>query len=273
VTDSEKNEAPEEPRKGEDPTVMSPLEHLAELRTRLIHGAVSIFIGFVVGWIFHEDILRILMLPMIKVLGPDTQMIFTNPTDGFITYLKVAGLAGILMATPYWMLQIWLFIGPGLYRNERTYIVAFVLFGSIFFIGGAIFGYFQIIPLGLEFLINNFQAPYFKALPSIKETFALSTKLLLAFGVAFELPLLIFFLAKTGIVSAGWLLKNFKYAVLVIFIAAAVFTPPDVITQIGLGIPLSLLYLLGVLVAWLFGGNRKKEDADEKKSESLEKAK
>lgn len=252
-------------------SMMSPLEHLADLRKRLIHSAVSVLVCCIAGWIFKEEILEFLMTPMIQVLGPDTKMIFTNPTDAFLTYLKVAGLAGLMFSTPYWMLQIWLFIGPALYKKEKRYLVAFVLFGSLFFVGGAIFGYFQIVPLGLKFLIQNFQAPYFQAMPSIKETFALSTKLLLAFGVAFELPLLIFFLARMGIVSAGWLLRNFRYAVLIIFVLSAIITPPDVITQLGLGVPLSLLYLLGVLAAWLFGKKEsKKTDADSDDPDSVE---
>jgi len=261
----------ENPSKAKDSGMMSAIEHLTELRTRLVHSAISISVCCIAGWIFKEEILKFLMTPMIEVLGKDTKMIFTNPTDAFLTYLKVAGLAGLMLSTPYWMLQIWLFIGPALYKKEKKYLVAFVLFGSFFFVGGAFFGYFQILPLGLKFLINNFQAPYFQAMPSIKETFALCTKLLLAFGLAFELPLMIFFMARIGVVSAGWLMRNFKYAVLIIFIVAAIITPPDVISQLGLGIPLSLLYLLGVLAAWLFGKSDKKEaDSDSGKLEKRE---
>lgn len=236
-----------------DETLMSPLEHLAELRRRLIYSAIAVVVGFAVCWAFVEDIFRVMMLPVIEVLGPGKKMIFTNPTEAFITYIKVALLAGLMVSTPVWMFQIWRFVGPGLYKQEKKYIAAFVFFGTFFFVGGALFGYFQIMPLGLKFLLTNFQADFFEALPSIKETFTLSTKLLLAFGIAFELPLVIFFLARVGLVSSGWLLRNFRYAVLVIFIGAAIFTPPDIITQIGLGIPLCLLYLLGVGVAYLFG--------------------
>jgi sec-independent protein translocase protein TatC len=236
---------------------MSPLDHLAELRKRLIYSFIAIFVAFAISWFFVEHIFHIMMLPMIEVLGPERKMIFINPTEAFITYLKVAALAGFMIATPFWLFQIWQFIGPGLYIKERRYVFGFVVFGTLFFVGGAVFGYFKIIPLGLKFLIDNFQSDYFEAFPTLKETFALSTKLLLAFGISFELPLVIFFLARLGIVSHGWLLRNFKYAVLVIFIAAAVFTPPDVVTQIGLGIPLCLLYLLGVGVAFVFGKRRK----------------
>lgn len=244
---------------GADPTVMSPLEHLAELRRRIIYALIAVAVGFVLSWAFVEDIFRVMMLPMIEVLGPEGKMIFTNPTEAFVTYIKVAALAGLLATTPMWMYQVWRFIGPGLYRNERKYIFLFVTFGSFFFVGGALFGYFKIIPLGLRFLIQNFQADFFEALPSLKETFSLSTKLLLAFGLAFELPLVIFFLARIGVVSAGSLLRNFKYAVLVIFVTAALLTPPDWVTQVGLGVPLCVLYLLGVLVAFLFGKRKKAE--------------
>ena len=237
---------------------MSFFEHLTELRKRLIVSVVAVFVGFALCYAFAEDIFRVMMLPMIEVLGPDRKMIFTNPTEAFITYLKVSALAGFLLTTPVWMSQIWLFISPGLYRNEKRYLFGFVFFGSFFFIGGALFGYFQIIPYGFKFLIDNFSSDFFQAMPTMKDTFGLSTKLLIAFGVAFELPLIIFFLARIGLVSAGWLLKQFRWAVLVIFILAAIFTPPDVITQIGLGVPMCLLYLIGVLVAWLFGKRRPK---------------
>lgn len=246
-----KIESGEEPFE-DDSSTMSILDHLTELRKRIIYSLIAICVGFVIAWFFKTPIFRFLMLPMIDVLG-EGKMQFISPTEPFLVYIKVSALAGLLAATPFWLYQVWQFIAPGLYKKERKYILGFVFFGSILFVGGAIFGYFQIIPLGLKFLINNFTDVFFEAKPTLKETFSLSTKLLLAFGVAFELPLVIFFLARTGLVSAGWLLKNFKWAVLLIFICAAMFTPPDVITQVGLGVPLSLLYLLGVLVAYLFG--------------------
>jgi sec-independent protein translocase protein TatC len=238
---------------------MTFFEHLAELRTRLIYVAITLAVGFGICWFFVEDLFRILMIPMIEVLGPERKMIFTNPTEAFVTYLKVAALGGLMITTPVWLYHIWRFIAPGLYKNERKYIVLFVLFGSIFFLGGSLFGYFRIIPLGFQFLINNFQSSFFEALPSLKETFSISTRLLIAFGIAFELPLVIFFFARMGLVSAGWLLRKFKYAVLLIFITAAMLTPPDWVTQIGLGIPMCILYLLGVGVAAVFGKRKPKE--------------
>ena len=142
--------------KAADPTVMSPLDHLAELRRRLIYVFLAVLVGFGISWFFVEDIFRVMMLPMIEVLGPEGKMIFTNPTEAFVTYIKVAVLAGLMMTTPVWLLQIWRFVGPGLYFNERRYVFLFVFFGTFFFLGGALFGYFKIIPLGLDFLINNF---------------------------------------------------------------------------------------------------------------------
>lgn len=232
---------------------MTFFDHLAELRKRLIYVIIAVVVGIAVCWFFIEDVFRVMMLPMIDVLGPDKKMIFTSPTEAFVTYLKVAALAGVLVSTPVWMFQLWRFVAPGLFKNERIYIALFVFFGSFFFLGGAMFGYFEIIPYGYKFLIGNFHSDFYEALPTLKDTFSLSLKLLIAFGIAFELPVVIFFLARMGIVSAGWLLKKFRYAVLIIFVLAAIFTPPDVITQIGLGIPLCILYLLGVFVAFLFG--------------------
>jgi sec-independent protein translocase protein TatC len=237
--------------KPEELATMPLIEHLTELRKRLIICLVSVFAAFAVCWFFVEKIFEIMMRPMIQVLG-DKKMIFTSPTDAFVTYLKVAAMAGFLIATPIWMWELWQFISRGLYPKERSRVVWFVLMSTFLFVGGALFGYFMVIPLGLNFLINNFQSDFFEALPTIKETFAISMKLLIAFGIAFELPIALIFLSRIGLVTSGWLLRNFKFAVLIIFVAAAVFTPPDVITQILLGIPLCLLYLLGVLFAHLF---------------------
>ena len=230
--------------------------HLEELRKRLIICFIAIGIGFFGSYFFSKKIFNLLMIPLIEVLPSGGSFIFTGLTEAFFTYLKVSLLAGIFVASPVILYQIWSFIAPGLYENEKRYALPFVFFSTIFFVGGALFGYFVVFPFGFRFFMS-FASETILALPSIKEYLSFSTRLLFAFGIVFELPLFVLFLSKIGVVNAKMLSSQRKYALVLVFIVSAILTPPDVTTQLMMVVPLLLLYELSIWVAKVFG---KKED-------------
>ena len=235
------------------------LSHLEELRKRLISSAIAVGLGFSVCYFFSERIFLILIKPLKAVMPEGDQLIFTALPEMFLAYLKVALVAGILMASPYLFYQMWMFVAPGLYKQERSLVVPFVLASTLLFVGGALFGYFVVFPFGFKFFIG-FSNEYVKALPSVKQYFGFALKLLFAFGVVFELPVIIFFLTKLGLVTTELLRKKRKYAILMTFVAAAILTPPDVITQCMMAGPLIILYEVGIIVSRFA---RKKEVEDE----------
>ncbi|MBZ0271602.1 twin-arginine translocase subunit TatC [bacterium] len=244
--------------------MMPVVAHLTELRKRLVYSIIALAGGFAICWSFARDIYDVLMQPLVDVLGEGRKLIFTAPAEAFVTYMKVALIAGGLLAAPVIMWQIWRFVAPGLYRRERAYFAWVVLFGSLFFVGGALFGYLIVFPIGFRFFINTFETPRIEALITLRDYLRFASQLLFAFGLAFELPVFVFFLARVGLVTPQWLWKNFRFAVLIIFVAAAIFTPPDVISQLVLGVPLTLLYVLAVGAAYVFGPRKGEGDKAEK---------
>lgn len=235
------------------------LSHLEELRERLIKSFIAVGVGCVIGYIFKEELFNILLLPLKELLPEGERLIFTGLPEMFFTYLKTAFIAGILLASPVVFYQIWMFIAPGLYQHEKRYIIPFIFFSTILFVGGALFGYFIVFPLGFKFFLG-YSNEYLQALPSVKKYFSLSYKLLLAFGVVFQLPLLIYFMSKMGLVTVDFLRKRRPFAVLMAFIIGAILTPPDIISQIMMAIPLIVLYEIGIIVSVI--GSRKKSAAD-----------
>ena len=236
------------------------MSHLEELRKRLICCAIAVGVGFVVAYIFSEQLFQLLVLPLREVMPEGEKLIFTNLPEMFFAYLKVAFVAGIMAAAPIIFYQIWLFVAPGLYQKEKKYLIPFVVSSTLLFVGGALFGYFIVFPFGFKFFIG-FANEYVKALPSVKQYFSFSIKLLFAFGVVFELPVVIFFLSKIGIVTPELLRKKRKYAILLTFALAAILTPPDVITQCMMAVPLIVLYEIGILVA-VIARKKKLEDKE-----------
>ena len=226
--------------------------HLEELRKRLITSFIAVGIGFVLSYGFKEYLFQILIHPLVKVMKPGDSLIFTGLPEAFFTYLKVAFLAGLMLAAPVIIYQFWMFVAPGLYDREKRLMLPIVFLSSVFFIGGALFGYFIVFPWGFKFFLG-FATETIRPMPSMKEYLGFSAKLLLAFGLVFELPLVITFLAKLGVVSVEFLKKNRKYALLLFFIGAAVLTPPDVVTQIMMAMPLMVLYEISILGARMFG--------------------
>jgi sec-independent protein translocase protein TatC len=241
--------------------------HLEELRKRLITGFIAIGVGFVVSFGFKERLFGILVQPLIKVMKEGETLIYTGLPEAFFTYLKVSLLSGLIVASPILLYQFWMFVAPGLYQKERRLMVPIVILSSFFFIGGALFGYFVVFPWGFKFFMG-FATETIRPLPSMKEYFGFSAKLLLAFGLVFELPLVLTFMAKLGIVSVNFLKKNRKYALLLFFAGAAILTPPDVITQILMALPLMVLYEISIIGAKIFG----KKNPEENKAKNAEKS-
>jgi len=241
------------------------LSHLEELRKRLLACAIAVGIGFVAAYFFKERLFELLVMPLKRVLPKGEKLIFTNLPEMFFIYLKVSFVAGILVAMPFIFYEIWMFVAPGLYQKEKKFLIPFVISSSILFIAGALFGYFVVFPFGFKFFMS-FANEFIKPLPSVKQYFSFSTRLLLAFGLVFELPVATFFLTKMGLVTDIFLKRQRKFAVLLIFVAAAILTPPDVITQLMMAGPLLVLYEISILVSKLAGRKREgsKEDNEHK---------
>jgi sec-independent protein translocase protein TatC len=236
--------------------------HLEELRKRLIICFCAVGIGFVISYFFSKKLFDILMRPLLSVMPPDEKLIYTGLPEAFFTYLKVAFLAGLFLAVPVIVYQLWMFIAPGLYDREKRFVLPIVFLSSVFFLGGALFGYFVVFPFGFKFFMG-FASDAIKPLPSVKEYLSFSSKLLFAFGVVFELPLFVTFLAKLGIVDVPFLKAKRKYAILLFFVFAAILTPPDVITQVLMAGPLILLYEVSIFGARIFGKKKAKADIKE----------
>ena len=240
------------------------LSHLEELRKRLVVCAIGVGVGFGIAYIFSERLFQLLVAPLKAVLPEGDQLIFTNLPEMFFAYLKVAFIAGILAAAPLIFYELWMFIAPGLYQKEKKMAIPFVISSTILFVGGALFGYFVVFPFGFKFFIG-FSNETVKALPSVKQYFSFSMKLLFAFGAVFELPVIIFFLSKMGIVTPQFLRQKRKYAILLTFALGAILTPPDVITQCMMAGPLIVLYEIGILVSKV--AYKKKEEGEKVKTE------
>jgi len=227
--------------------------HLQELRKRLILSFIAIGVGFFVCYALKESLFDILAAPLInKVMPSGGSLIFTSVAEAFFTYMKVAFIAGLALASPFVLYQIWAFVAPGLYQKEKKYAVPFVLGGSIFFAMGVLFGYYVAIPVAFRFLLG-YATDFIKPMPSMKEYLSFSIKFLLAFGVVFEFPVVLVLLSRIGVVDAKMLARQRKYAILLIFVFAAVMTPPDIVSQVLMALPLMGLYELSILLSKFFG--------------------
>ena len=230
---------------------MSFLDHLEELRKRLMWSFVAIAGGFAVCWSFADRIFAKLQAPLSEFLPPGDTLAYTRLTAPFFLYMKVAFFAGLFVASPFILWQLWLFISPGLYKKERRVALPFIVFGTIFFVAGGWFGYEFILPGTCKFFVET--GKNFKQMITVDDYFSFASVIILAAGVIFETPILIFFLARLGIVTPAFLLQKFKYAVVISFIVSAIVTPtPDMVTQAALAVPMIVLYLIGVAVAYLF---------------------
>jgi len=241
---------------------MTFLEHLDELRKRITHAVSALLVGFILAFIFIDEVEQMIYARLTTDI-PGGQLIYTEPGEAFFLMLKMAALTGVLIASPYIMWQVWLFIAPGLYAKEKKLAIPFVVSSSALFIGGAAFSHYVVFPAAWAFFAS-FSNDFIQFTPRIDPVFGMYVKLTLALGLTFQLPVLIFVLARLGIVTAGWLMKNFRYAVLLIVITAAVVTPDgNPINQVLVAGPMVVLYLIGTGAAWLFGKSKKSDlDAD-----------
>ncbi|MCC7178600.1 MAG: twin-arginine translocase subunit TatC [Acidobacteria bacterium] len=240
---------------------MTFLEHLDELRRRITHAVVALLVGFLAAFGFIDRIVAFVYARLVADV-PGGKLIYTEPGEGFFLYIKIAAVAGLLLASPYVMLQVWLFIAPGLYAREKKLAVPFVVSSSTLFISGAAFAHYILFPAAWRFFAG-FTNEFIEFTPRIDPVFGLYVKLLLAMGLVFQMPVLMFVLARLGIVTAGFLLRNIKYAILLIFVVAAVVTPDgSMVVQTLMAAPMIVLYLLGILVAWLFGKSNKSDDEE-----------
>jgi sec-independent protein translocase protein TatC len=247
------------------PDEMTFLEHLDDLRKRLFYAFVSIFVAIIPAYIFSKDVYNFLARPLTQFLPEGTKLSFLTLTEPFMTYIKVAFLTALFAVSPFIFYQVWKFVAPGLYQKEKKHVVPFVVLTSVFFLGGAAFAYTVAYPFACRFLLQ--MGKDFQAVITISQFFSLTVKMLLGIGLVFELPVLIFFLSKMGVVTSGWMVRNFKYAVLAVFVIAAVITPsPDMVNQLIIAGPMLVLYGIGILVAFLFG--REGKDRRKKKAEA-----
>ncbi len=239
---------------------MSFLEHLDELRKRLIASVYALVGGCVIAFFFVDRIQRFIFIPLYAALGGET-FIFTKGFEPFMLMMKTGALAGLLIALPFIIWQLWLFISPGLYTNEKRFAIPFVVFASVFFLMGAAFSHYVAFPWTWAFF-KSWETEYMRFLPNIGEAFAIYVKMLLAFGLIFQMPTIVFFLARMGMVTAGFMVKNTKYAVLIIFIIAAVISPgTDVVSQALMAGPMLGLYAISIIIAWIFAKKKTVEIA------------
>ena len=225
-------------------------EHLEELRKRLIWSLAAMGVGSALCYAKAEEIYRTLLAPLLPPLPADSRMIFTELTEAFLTYFKVALWGGFLLASPVIFYQMWRFVGPGLYRKERTVLLAFSFWSTLGMLSGMAFAYFVAIPPIFTFFLS-FGGSTILPMPSMKESLSLVLRLLLLFGVMFEIPLVLYLMGRAGIVTPALLRKGRKAALLIVFLAGAVLTPPDAISQILIAVPLYILYEAGILLCAL----------------------
>ncbi len=231
---------------------MTFLEHLEELRKRLLISLLSVLGAFLLCWNFADRIFGWLTYPLAKFLPKGGKLVYTRLTEPFMLYMKVAFFAGIFVASPIIMFQLWKFIAPGLYQRERRYAAPFIIFATLFFVLGGYFGYRVILPGACSFFLET--GKQFTQMIKADEFFSFASTMILASGLVFETPILIFFLARMGIVTPAFLLQKFKYAIVLAFIIAAIVTPsPDMVNQTLLALPMIALYLLGIGIAYVFG--------------------
>ena len=242
---------------------MSLMEHLDELRKRIVRAAIFLFFGFIVAYVFHERLYGFIQKPLDDL---HIKLNYTHPMDPLNLYLQVALIGGAILASPFILYQVWLFIAPGLYSKEKRFVIPFMAATVGLFLGGASFGYFYVLPGALKILIVGFGSK-FNSIITIEEYTGFFLSVILGLGISFEMPILIFFLALFGIVSPRFLWKNIRYAILAVFLVAAIITPsPDPWTMCIYAIPMLALYLVGIAVAWWVHPQRRREKEEAKKA-------
>jgi len=235
---------------------MTFLEHLEELRQRIIISLIAVGIFFVISYIFSKQLLSFILLPYKKIVHQNP-LVFIAPVEAFLTYLKVAFFSGIFFASPVIIYEFWAFVSPALYPHEKRIAIPILLLSVIFFVGGCAFCYFLVLPIGLKYLIVGFSSEMLAPMISVGKYLSFSLIFILAFGLIFETPLILFFMNRLGLIELETLTKNRRVVIVGIFIIAAILSPPDVVSQVLLALPLILLYELTLIAIKIFGKGRK----------------
>ena len=244
-------------------------EHLGELRKRLMIASISWLVAFLGCYYFGEKLFEYISIPVRLALPEGSSLVFINATEPFFTILKVSALAGLVVAFPIIIWQVWTFIAPALYGHEKRLAIPFVFFSSLCFGTGTYFGFTFVFPMIFSFLVTyGTNVGGINAMLSMGAYLTLASRLLIAFGLVFELPIVIFFLARLGIVDHKWLAKNRKFSLLLAFVMGAVLTPPDIFSQASIAIPFIVLYEIGIVVARLFGKKKSEVDDEEEGDEN-----
>lgn len=262
--DEDEDDAEDDDEDAEDEAdrPMTLKDHFLELRKRLALIFFCAILGFIVCYPFSQQIFDVLVIPLKAAMPDNSSFVFTAPGEGFFTNLKVAFVAGLFLASPLIFYQVWAFIAPGLYETEKQHLLPVAFFSALFFISGGLFCYYIAFPFAFDFFMA-YATGDVKAMLSLSETLSFILQLLLAFGIIFELPLFVFFLARLGLITADWMRSMRRYAVLVNVVVAAILTPPDVMSQMLMAAPLLLLYEISILVAAAFGRKKKREPVEE----------
>lgn len=261
--EEENDEEEKEERGAEDDVPMSILGHLNELRRRLCRIVIIVILGFVAFYGISEPLYDFLSAPLKACMPEGSKLIYTSPQGAFFTYMKVALVASLFGTSPFSFYQIWAFIAPGLYREEKRAVLPLAFFSSIFFLSGATFCFFLVFPIAFQFFMG-FATETIVPMISVEEYLSFALKLLIAFGIVFEMPLFAYFLSRFGILSPAFMRRSRRYAILLIFVVAAILTPPDVFSQCLMAIPMLLLYEISIYVSAV--AYKKKNGPDEEKS-------
>jgi sec-independent protein translocase protein TatC len=240
---------------------MSFLEHLDEFRRRIINSCLGVAVGIVASLFFLDPLYDFLTGPAIRSLPPGAKLIYTQPMEAFALRIQISLIAGAVIAAPFIMFQVWKFVAPGLYSNEKRFVVPFVLFSSLGFVGGAAFNHYVAYPFIMMYFAS-FNTPNLAYMPQLSAVFGLYVKMLIGLGLVFQMPTVVFFLAKMRVLTAAFLARNIKYAILLIFITAAVITPTgDPMTLMVFAAPMIALYTVSIIIAWVVGPKRLRESA------------
>lgn len=232
--------------------------HLKELRDRLVVCVVAVGIAFIITYAFKERIFGFLMHPFVQVMPAGSSFIFTNVTEAFITYFKIAIVAAIFLGSPVLLYEIWMFVAPGLYDTEKNYVYPFIIFGSLLFISGALFCYYVVMPVLFRFFVG-YASELVVPMPSLKEYMGLALKMLITFGFIFLLPLVAYYLSRAGIINHRLLSSKRRYAILGIFVLSAIITPPEMTSQLLIVVPLIGLYEVSIIISRIFGKKKASE--------------